>query len=418
MGITWTNEQRRLGDLLPWPRNPRQIKDRQAARLAESVDTFGQVETLAIGPDNAIYNGHQRLNVLRGSHGADFVVDVRVSSRPLTEKEREKLTVFLHRGATGEWNFDTLANEFELDELIEWGFEPFELGLSDDYGKPVIEDPGAQLSKADELQQKWNVAPGDLWELDSGNGYAHRLICGDCTDAATVAMVMGGERAALCVTSPPYWVGKEYERETGFDQVRRHIEASCGAIAGALALRSHVAINTGATTETALGGERRVVRLLLDWWQEAFEPFGYYMRNVRIWAKQGRWTPYSPTQDVVDLNWEFLASFVTDKLIHQNKIGESWALEGVWTIQPQTENVNHSAPFPVELPSRYISLYTNAKDYVYEPYLGSGTTLMGCEQLGRRCRAVEIAPSYCAVALERWSVATGKEPVLISNTDA
>ena len=130
--ITWTEQRRRLGDLTPWPRNPRQIKSPQAKRLLASVQEFGQVETLAIGPDGDIYNGHQRLAVLMEQYGADYEVDVRVSSRPLTEKEREKLTVYLHKGAAGEWDFDTLANEFEVSDLIEWGFEAGELGLGGD----------------------------------------------------------------------------------------------------------------------------------------------------------------------------------------------------------------------------------------------------------------------------------------------
>jgi hypothetical protein len=126
--ITWTNEKRKLSELIPWPRNPRQIKGDQAKRLVESFDQFGQVETIAIGPGNEVYNGHQRLNVLANKYGKDYEVEVRVSSRPLEEKEREKLTVFLHKGAAGEWDFDTLANEFELDDLLEWGFESWELG--------------------------------------------------------------------------------------------------------------------------------------------------------------------------------------------------------------------------------------------------------------------------------------------------
>lgn len=128
--ITWTNERRKLSDLIPWPRNPRQIKGDQAKRLVQSFDEFGQVETIAIGPGNEVYNGHQRLNVLAGKYGKDYEVEVRVSSRALAEKEREKLTVFLHKGAAGEWDFDTLANEFELDELLEWGFEARELQLT------------------------------------------------------------------------------------------------------------------------------------------------------------------------------------------------------------------------------------------------------------------------------------------------
>lgn len=130
--ITWTNEKRRLGDLIPWERNPRQINREQAERLAESFDEFGQVETIAVSPTNDIYNGHQRLKVLMAKHGADFGVEVRVSSRALTEKEREKLTIYLHKGAAGEWDFDALANEFDLDELLDWGFSEQELGIHPD----------------------------------------------------------------------------------------------------------------------------------------------------------------------------------------------------------------------------------------------------------------------------------------------
>ena len=128
--ITWANETRRLSELIPWPRNPRQIREHQARRLQESLDDFGQVEIIAIGPGNQVYNGHQRLNVWAEQHGPDFEVAVRVSSRELSEKERERLTVLLHKGAAGEWDFDILANEFELDELLEWGFTEHDLELA------------------------------------------------------------------------------------------------------------------------------------------------------------------------------------------------------------------------------------------------------------------------------------------------
>jgi hypothetical protein len=96
--------------------------------LQESLDEFGQPETIAIGPGNEIYNGHQRLKSWADKFG-DIDVDVRVANRALTEKEREKLTVFLHKGAAGEWNFDVLANEFEVDDLLDWGFEKAELDI-------------------------------------------------------------------------------------------------------------------------------------------------------------------------------------------------------------------------------------------------------------------------------------------------
>ena len=128
--ITWANEKRKLSELVPWERNPRQINKRQAERLVESFDQFGQVETIAVGPHNEVLNGHQRLNVLKEKYGDDYEVEVRVASRALTEKEREKLTIFLHKGAAGDWDFDVLANEFELDDLLDWGFEEKELELN------------------------------------------------------------------------------------------------------------------------------------------------------------------------------------------------------------------------------------------------------------------------------------------------
>jgi len=127
--LTWSNARRKLSELIPWERNPRQIKEKQAKRLQESFEQFGQPDVIVIGPNNELYNGHQRLAVWMQEFG-DIEVDVRVSNRPLTEKEREKMVVFLHKGATGEWDFDVLGNEFDPDELLEWGFSNWELQYS------------------------------------------------------------------------------------------------------------------------------------------------------------------------------------------------------------------------------------------------------------------------------------------------
>jgi len=130
-GITWTNERRALRDLAPWEHNPRYIKDAQAERLLESFNEFGQVLPICIGPSGQIYDGHQRRNVIGAAddYGLDYEIDVRVASRELTERERQKLTVYLHKGATGDWDWEELANSFEFDDLILWGFRPYELGV-------------------------------------------------------------------------------------------------------------------------------------------------------------------------------------------------------------------------------------------------------------------------------------------------
>ena len=155
--IQWTNEKRTLTQFIPWPRNPRQIKGAQVKRLQDSFEEFGQPEQIVIGPANELYNGHQRLKSWLSEFG-DIEIDVRVSSRPLSEKEREKLTLYLHKGAAGEWNFDELSG-WELDELIEWGgFEPFELGLDDGEGE-------ADTSESQDEEDDTSISDGSLLEL-------------------------------------------------------------------------------------------------------------------------------------------------------------------------------------------------------------------------------------------------------------
>ena len=122
--LTWTNEKRKLRDLAPWEHNPRYIKDAQAERLLESFNEFGQVLPICIGPDGEIYDGHQRRSVIGAAdeYGLDYEIDVRVASRKLSERERQKLTVYLHQGATGQWDWDALADSFDFDDLVLWGF--------------------------------------------------------------------------------------------------------------------------------------------------------------------------------------------------------------------------------------------------------------------------------------------------------
>lgn len=270
-----------------------------------------------------------------------------------------------------------------------------------------VEDAGAQVDRAEELREKWGVLSGDLWQIRE-----HRVICGDCTDAAVVARVMGGERARLVVTSPPYWIGREYENEKGRSEIHAHIDNAVQSFVSCVMDKAHIAINTGTSTETQNGGNVRRVWLLLDWWAESFLRHGWNMRNVRIWRKEGGFSSFSPEQDLCGMNWEFIASFTPDKPLKQNKVGERWALDGVWDCQPDSGRGPHTAPFPLEIPERFLKLYTQEKEFVFEPYCGSGTTLVACERLHRRGRGIELSPAYVAVTLERMA-ALGLTPQLL-----
>jgi ParB-like chromosome segregation protein Spo0J len=130
MKIQWHNEKRKISDLAPYVANPRQITEKQAKDLKTSLDKFGLADPLIVNTNNDLIGGHQRKKILETLMGADpdFEVDVRVPDRELTIDEMRELNVRLNKNVA-EWNFDTLANNFELDDLRDWGFEEREFDV-------------------------------------------------------------------------------------------------------------------------------------------------------------------------------------------------------------------------------------------------------------------------------------------------
>ncbi len=119
--ITWKNITVRLKDLKPWAGNPRESTKNDAENILTSFDEFGQVETVAVGPDFEVYDGHQRLSSLLLKFGPELEVDARQSSRALSEDERKRLVLYLHQKAKGRWSWDTLSS-WDESLLIEGGF--------------------------------------------------------------------------------------------------------------------------------------------------------------------------------------------------------------------------------------------------------------------------------------------------------
>ena len=130
--ITWTNDTRKLSDLVPWEHNPKRMSKKQADGLRLSLQKFGYAIPVLISPvDNELYDGNTRDRIMLAmeEYGPDAILDVRVSSRPLTDDERRELVVRLKQNQAG-WDFDTLPNLYEQEELLEWGFTEEELGMA------------------------------------------------------------------------------------------------------------------------------------------------------------------------------------------------------------------------------------------------------------------------------------------------
>ena len=383
MTFDWHNEKRKIRDLVPYVANPRQITEKQAQDLKASLDKFGVADPIIINTDNTIIGGHQRKKILETLMGVDpdYEIDVRVPDRELSIDESRELNVRLNKNVAG-WDFDTLANNFELDDLLDWGFEKSDLDI--DLWMPEPEDdPGAQVDRAEELREIWGVETGQLWQLGE-----HRMICGDCTDMAVVDRVMGGERA-LVLTDAPY----------GVDIVQNN------AVGGGnlLPVGHYAPIVGDDTTETA----KLFYEVCLD----------YGFTDFILWGGNyfTDFLPPSPCWVIWDKRGDMRSNNFADcEMAWTSKNAPARIHKQVWMgmiKEGEHGKRQHPTQKPVDLMDYCIELFD--AEIVFDGFLGSGTTLIACERLNRKCRAVEISPAYVAVAIQRWVDMTGGEPVLI-----
>lgn len=389
--IIWTNDTRKLSDLVPWDKNPREISDDEAKQLQASIRKFGQVKAYAISPDNEIYDGHQRQHVMfmMQEYGADCLVDVRVSNRKLTEDERKELVIRLHDNV-GHWELDSIWSMYDYSQLQDWGFDN-ELLKKYDFKELDKKDPGPQGDDAaEDLQQKWGVESGQMWELG-----VHRIICGDCTDPDVLSRLMGDDKVNLMWTDPPYHVGKVFEG--GFDEgkiwdyeFQEKWQAVCTQYIG--------------------DGSQQYICFAQAQLQHAITD--YQPRRVLIWCK-----PFALMRsNSWDWAYELIAwKFEGDQPVYFRKPDgtKSYDWQEIASVIHGHEGKYHITQKPIALPALHIQASCPPGGWVLDPFLGSGTTLIACDQLGMVCRGVEMEPQYIGAVLERWSLMTGETPQII-----
>jgi len=335
----------------------------------------------------------------RISYGANRIFELDLNWTP------EQVAADLAAGV----NFDGL---FTADEQAEI------LGKIE---QPKQEDVEPQIDRVEELRQEWGTELGQLWALGD-----HRLICGDCTDKAVAERVMGGELADLGVTSPPYAIGKEYEIGVSFDDhlklLRGMADRSLDTIKpGGFFFVNFDEIAPQSHTKPLTGSNRQCIYpISRDYWQIFHVERKMDLYAQRIWYKpfnrlrQPFWTYHTsiPHHQEWEHIWTWrLPGGDSDKVC-------DWdiSVRAVWDTRDESTDdkplTRHIAAFPVGIPERAIKAHSQLTDIVWDPFLGSGTTLIACQQLGRRCRGIEIDPSYVAVTLQRYFDMTGDRPQL------
>ena len=373
-----------ISELKPAAYNPRKNlseKDPEYQRIKKSIETFGYVDPVIVNADYTVIGGHQRLKVLKGMGEAS--IDVVVVDLP---KDQEKaLNVALNK-ITGDWDMQQLS--IVLSELKEADFDISITGFSDDelkkideelFGKKVTLDTEPQISRAEELRKEWGTELGQMWQCGD-----HRVICGDCTDPAVVSRVMQGEKADISITDPPYNVNEDYE---GYDDALTEDEYKKNTVAWFSLLQKH------SKDQIVTPGCYNLAR-----WLRLFDPY-----HVAPWIKTNSMTNGKVSRFWC---WEPILFFGKSKRARSNDVFDS-------PIGSQKGVGGHPCPKPLKLWADLIENYSDKSGVVLDSFLGSGTTMIACENLGRKCRGVEVDPGYVAVCLERYKTTFNKMPVLL-----
>jgi len=237
------------------------------------------------------------------------------------------------------------------------------------------------------------VVNGDLWQLGK-----HRLACGDATDPATVSRLLGHARPRLMVTDPPYGVGYEPEwreklgvRAIGkvLNDHRANWRDAWALFPGDIVYCWHAGVHASAVEASlAAAGFRVRSQIIWDKGRLIISRGHYHWRHEPCWYA---------VRKLKTANWRGDRKQVT-----------------VWQIPHRRSDTGHSTQKPVECMRRPILNHTLQGDAVYDPFVGSGTTIIAAEMTGRRCYAIELSPDCCALAIARWEQHTGRKAKLVS----
>ena len=351
--------------VIPNPSNPRIIKDDKFKKLVKSIQEFPQMlelRPIVVDSNMVVLGGNMRLkaSIAAGLKEVDILI-----ADQLTDEQKAEFIIKDNVGF-GEWDWDLLANEWDVDALTEWGLElPFD-------NTPVLEAEEDDYEMPSEIQT--NIVLGDLIEIGQ-----HRLLCGDSTDSDAVSRLMDGQKADMVFTDPPY--GIDYN-DGRWDEIQKK--------------------HTG-------GKSKKFGKIIGD--AEDFNPsfllsYFSYCKEIFVWGMQyypqhlGRggcivWNRKTESQkDVPYVDFELCWS-------KQERNKMAWITWGGFKNKEKDGERVHPTQKPIELASWFFNNWGKQNDLVADLFLGSGSTMVAAHQLQRKCYGMELDPKYCQVIVDR-----------------
>lgn len=379
-----------ISSLIEYENNPRN-NDGAVDAVAESIKQFGFKVPIVIDRDNVIVAGHTRLKAAR-KIGLEKVPCI-VADDLTPEQIKAYRLADNKTGELAEWDFSAL--EIELAE-IESDFDMSAFGFDISDFEDIHEITEDEVPEVDEENEPI-CKTGDIWNLGK-----HRLMCGDSTNVSDVEKLMNGDKADLLLTDPPYNVAYEggtkeklkIENDDMSDEEFQEFLISAFE-------NSNIVMKDGASFYIWHSDSEGFN------FRSACKNTGWKIRQCLIWVKNsivlGR-QDYQWKHEPCLYGWKDGAAhyFVDDR-----------TQSTVWEFNKPLRNMEHPTMKPVDLIARAINNSSRSDNIVLDIFGGSGTTLIACEQLNRKCYMMELDPKYCDVIIKRWENLTGEKAVKI-----
>jgi len=404
-------ERRSVASLIPNARNARMHSEAQVAQIAASIREWGWTTPVLIDTDGTIIAGHGRVLAARMLHIAD--IPVMIAEGWTDAQKRAYIIADNQLTLNADWDLDLLA--VELRGLGEEGFDLDLIGFDPDALANLLADKTEGLTDPDDVPDA-PLEPvtklGDVWLLGK-----HRIVCGDCTDAGVVAKALNGVTPHLMVTDPPY--GVDYDASWRSDprvaaKIRHPTKGAIGRVENdhRADWREAWALFPGEVAYVWHGGlQSNVVEASLS-------ASGFELRAQIVWAKNTLVIGRGHYHGQHEPCWYAVRSGATGHWQGDRKQTTLWQFASVHRTRGNAEDMrtNHSTQKPVECMKRPIENNSSAGQAVYEPFSGSGTTIIAAEMTGRACHAIELNPAYVDVAVIRWQDFTGQKAILEGST--
>lgn len=375
-----------IGEVKPYLNNPRVNRD-AVEKVAASLRSFGWRQPIVVDKDHVIIAGHTRLEAAKSLRYKEVPVLV---ADDLTEEQVRAYRLADNKTAEFSlWDLDKLDEELAEIADIDMTLFGFDFPELDEIGEAEEDD----YEPEDEIEPR--VKAGEVYQLGE-----HRLICGDCTEKAVIDRLLDGEQVDMVFTDPPY--GISIQHEDGRVGSEKKANSKGKRVTGATKFEPFENDETTETAQKAYDLMQEYTDKMIVWGGNYFTGFLPFSDGWIIWDKR---VDIGVRNNFADGEMAWCSFHTPVRIYHQ--LWNGMIREG------EHGKRLHPTQKPVRMLAEVIEDFTDEGDVILDVFGGSGSTLIACEQSGRRCMMSELSEYYCTVIIDRWETFTGKKAVLL-----